>query len=205
MQLNLGNNKIIPVVVLNQLKDTVPTLAALREGGITVAEITFRTPCAAEAIGLACKEFPDMLIGAGTVINAEQCRAAVEAGARFIVSPGFSEAVYQVCEGEGVPYLPGAVTATEVMNLIAHGITTVKFFPAETSGGLGAMKALAAAFPGILFMPTGGIGQKNLKEYLNAPFIRAVGGSWMLKGTPAEITAMSKAATECVKSFPSVL
>lgn len=196
MQLNLGNNKIIPVVVLNTVEDTVPTLSALKDGGITVAEITFRTACAAQAIQLACGTFPDMLIGAGTVINGAQCKAAIGAGARFIVSPGFSEEVCRVCEAEGVPYLPGAVTATEVMNLIAHGITTIKFFPAETSGGLAAMKALAAAFPGIDFMPTGGIGPKNMKEYLNAPFVRAIGGSWMLKGTPAEITAMARAAVE---------
>lgn len=196
MKLNLGENKIIPVVVINNIEDTLPTINALKNGGITIAEITFRTDCAAEAIKLASEKTEGVIIGAGTVINAEQCRNAIASGAVFIVSPGFSEEVFEVCKEKNVPYLPGAVTATEIMNLIAHGITTVKFFPAEAAGGLATMKALASAFVGIDFIPTGGINTENMKKYLDAPFIRAIGGSWMLKGTPEEIEAKTKSAVE---------
>ena len=196
MKPELGGNKIIPVVVISKAEDTLPTVNALKNGGITIAEITFRTECAAEAIRLASEKSNGVIIGAGTVINAEQCRSAISSGAVFIVSPGFSQEVYEVCKEKNIPYLPGAVTATEIMNLIAHGITTVKFFPAEAAGGLDTIKALASAFPGIDFIPTGGINTENMKKYLDAPFIRAIGGSWMLKGTPEEIEAKTKSAVE---------
>lgn len=191
--------KIIPVVVIEEPEKTIPVLTALRNGGINAAEITFRTACAAEAIKAASECFDDMVIGAGTVINAEQCRKAVEAGAEFIVSPGYSPEVHSVCKANDIPYLPGATTATEIMNLIANGIRTVKFFPAEACGGIKAIKAFSSAFPGVEFMPTGGISRSNMCDYLSLSCVKAVGGSWMLKGSPEEITALSKDATEAIK------
>lgn len=194
----LENEKIIPVVVLNRLEDTLPVLKSLKDGGIRVAEITFRTECAGEAIRLAVNTFDDMYIGAGTVINGKQCETAIDAGAQFIVSPGFSEDVCRACQSRNVPYLPGAVTATEIMNVIAHGIKLIKFFPAEAAGGIKTMKALSSAFPGITFIPTGGIGPSNIREYISQPFIAAVGGSWMLKGSPEEIKNLTAEAKQLI-------
>ena len=169
--------RCIPVVVIKELSETARIMKALRASGINNAEITFRTACAKDAIALASKEFPDMLIGAGTVINAKQCNEALEAGAKFIVSPGLSVAVAQICKLRGVPYYPGCVTPTEIMAALDLGITTVKFFPAHIYGGLKAMKALAAPFPQIKFIPTGGVDASNLDEYLAWDKIFAVGGS----------------------------
>ncbi len=174
--------RIVPVVVIKSVDETLPTLAALRDGGIPVAEITFRTACAAEAIRLGVKSFPDMVIGAGTVINEAQARAAVEAGAQFIVSPGLSALVASVCAEAQIPYLPGCVTPTEIMAALELGITTVKFFPANVYGGLSAIKALSAPFPQVKFLPTGGVGLSNIREFLDAPMIAAIGGSFMMKG-----------------------
>lgn len=175
-------DKVIPVVVIKELKDAVPTLKALKDGGINCAEITFRTACAAEAIALGVKEFPDMNIGAGTVINGEQAERALKAGAKFIVSPGLSEEVAKIAEKSGVPYFPGCVTPTEIMAAIALGIETVKFFPANVYGGLIALKALSAPFPQIKFIPTGGVDLTNLSEFLTYDKVYAVGGSFMMKG-----------------------
>ncbi len=174
--------RVVPVVVIKDIAETLPTLAALRDGGIPVAEITFRTSCAAEAIRMGVETFPDMVIGAGTVINAEQARAAVAAGAQFIVSPGLSESVAAVCAEAQIPYLPGCVTPTEIMAALELGITTVKFFPANVYGGLAAIKALSAPFPQVKFLPTGGVGLANIREFLDAPMIAAIGGSFMMKG-----------------------
>ena len=174
-------DRVIPVVVIKELADTIPTLKALRDGGVNCAEITFRTACAAEAIALGVKEFPDMNIGAGTVINGEQCEKALQAGAKFIVSPGLSVAVANICKERGVAYYPGCVTPTEIMMALELGITTVKFFPANVYGGLKAMKALAAPFPQIKFIPTGGIDRSNIDEYLAWEKIEAVGGSFYVK------------------------
>lgn len=173
--------KRIPVVVIKELKDTKVILQALKDYGINTAEITFRTACAEEAIRLACKEFPDMEIGAGTVINAEQCRAALSAGAKFIVSPGLSPAVAAVCKEAGVPYYPGCVTPTEIMAALELGITTVKFFPANVYGGLKALKALSAPFPQVKFIPTGGVNSDNLEEFLSFDKVAAVGGSFFVE------------------------
>ncbi|MDD6995122.1 MAG: bifunctional 4-hydroxy-2-oxoglutarate aldolase/2-dehydro-3-deoxy-phosphogluconate aldolase [Candidatus Borkfalkiaceae bacterium] len=173
--------KKIPVVVIKELGETEKILSALRNYGIHCAEITFRTACAEEAIRLACKTFPDMEIGAGTVINAEQCERAIEAGAKFIVSPGLSEGVAAVCKEKGTPYYPGCVTPTEIMKALELGITTVKFFPANVYGGLKAMKALAAPFPQIKFIPTGGVNNDNLEEFLSWDKIAAVGGSFFVE------------------------
>ena len=149
--------RCIPVVVIRSLDETDKILTALKNYGIGCAEITFRTACAADAIAYAVKAYPDMEIGAGTVINAEQCRAALRAGAAFIVSPGLSAEVAELCRSSGVPYYPGCVTPTEIMQALSLGITTVKFFPANVYGGLAALKALSAPFPQVRFIPTGGI------------------------------------------------
>ena len=174
--------RVLPVVVIKDLNDTIPTLRALCEGGVPAAEITFRTACAADAIRLGVKEFPDMYIGAGTVINAEQAKAAIDAGATFVVSPGLSAEVAEVCRTAGIPYYPGCATPTEIMQAIALGITTVKFFPANVYGGLSAIKALSGPFPQVKFLPTGGVDLSNINEFLAFDRIVAVGGSFMMKG-----------------------
>ena len=171
----------IPVVVIKEMSEVDKILTALENYGINCAEITFRTACAAEAIAYACEKYPNMNVGAGTVINAEQCEKALEAGAKFIVSPGLSVAVAQICKLRGIPYYPGCVTPTEIMAALELGITTVKFFPANVYGGLKAMKALAGPFPQIKFIPTGGIDASNLDEYLAWDKIAAVGGSFYVK------------------------
>ena len=173
--------KCIPVVVIKELSETDKILSALKSNGINCAEITFRTACAAEAIAYACKNYPDMSIGAGTVINAQQCEAALAAGAQFIVSPGLSVAVAKICNERGIPYYPGCVTPTEIMAALELGITTVKFFPANVYGGLKAMKALAAPFPQIKFIPTGGVDRSNIDEFLAWDKIAAIGGSFFVK------------------------
>ena len=170
----------IPVVVIKELSETDKILTALQNYGINCAEITFRTACAAEAIAYACKNYPEMNIGAGTVINAEQCEKALEAGAKFIVSPGLSVAVAKICKLRGVPYYPGCVTPTEIMAALDLGINIVKFFPANVYGGLKAMKALAAPFPQIKFIPTGGVNRENIDEFLAWDKIAAVGGSFFV-------------------------
>ncbi|MBO7214097.1 MAG: bifunctional 4-hydroxy-2-oxoglutarate aldolase/2-dehydro-3-deoxy-phosphogluconate aldolase [Clostridia bacterium] len=174
--------KVVPVVVINNIEDTIPTLQALCDGNLPVAEITFRTACAEEAIKLGVKSFPDMYIGAGTVINVEQCKKAIDAGAKFIVSPGLSEEVALYCKEKGITYYPGCVTPTEIMKAISLGIEVVKFFPANVYGGLKAIKALAGPFKQVKFLPTGGVDLANLKEFLDYDRIFAVGGSWMMKG-----------------------
>ena len=178
----MQNVKVIPVVVIKELSQTIPTLQALVDGNLPVAEITFRTACAEDAIKLGVKEFPDMYIGAGTVINKVQAEKAVKAGAKFIVSPGLSKEVALYCNEIGIPYFPGCVTPTEIMEAISLGITTVKFFPANVYGGLKAIKALSGPFPQIKFIPTGGADLTNLKEFLECDKIYAVGGSFMMKG-----------------------
>lgn len=190
--------KIVPVVVLNKLEDTLPQVGALVKGGLPVAEICFRTDCAADAIKLAVETYPDALIGAGTVINAEQCEKAIEYGAKFIVSPGLAPSVAAVCKAKGVPYLPGVVTPTEVIQAIDLGLTTLKFFPASNFGGLKTIKALCAAFPQIKIMPTGGVSEDNILEFLAYDKIIACGGSWMMKGTSEEIEAKTKSAVALV-------
>ncbi len=174
--------QVIPVVVINDEKETIEILSKLREGGINCAEITFRTACAKEAIAIGTKAFEDMNIGAGTVINAEQAKSAVQAGAKFIVSPGFSGEVARYCTDENIPYYPGCVTPTEIMRALSYGLNVVKFFPAGVYGGLKAMKALSAPFPQVRFIPTGGVDLSNLKEYLDFDKVYAVGGSFMMKG-----------------------
>ena len=175
----LYNAAVVPVVVLDDAADAVPTAKALLAGGVDVMEITFRTAAAADSIAAVAKECPDMLVGAGTVITLEQCKKAVTCGAKFIVAPGYSEEVVSWCVENDIAITPGCVTPTEIMAAMSHGLKVVKFFPANVYGGLSAMKALSGPFGGIKFIPTGGVNDKNLAEYISAPFIHAVGGSWL--------------------------
>lgn len=184
--------KVVPVVVFNSIDEVLPKMGALVKGGLPCAEITFRTACAADAIALAVKTYPDAFIGAGTVINREQCEKALAAGAKFIVSPGFSPEVADCCAEHGMLYMPGIVTPTEAMAAIAKGLTTLKFFPASNYGGLKTIKAICAAFPYLKIMPTGGISAENIMEYLAYDKIIACGGSWMMKGTPEDIEKATK-------------
>ena len=196
VQPNFGTCPVVPVVVIQKIEDTIPTLQALMDGNVPVAEITFRTACAADAIREGVKNFPEMNIGAGTVINGAQAKAAVEAGAKFIVSPGLSVDVAKVCEEAGIPYLPGCVTPTEIMQALELGITTLKFFPANVYGGLKALKALSAPFPQVRFLPTGGVDLTNINEFLEFDKIAAIGGSFMMKG---DIVANCKEMWEVIK------
>ena len=175
----LASAGVVPVVVLDEVKDAVPTANAMLAGGIDVMEITFRTAAAPESIKAVSENCPDMLVGAGTILTLDQCKLAVEMGAKFIVSPGFDAEVVSWCVENGVAVTPGCVTPTEITAAIDLGLKVVKFFPANVYGGLNAMKNLSAPFVGIKFMPTGGINAQNVGEYVAAPFIHAVGGSWV--------------------------
>ena len=173
-------DKKIPVVVIKELSDTDKILTALKNDGINCAEITFRTACAEDAIKYAVKNYPDMNIGAGTVINKEQCERAIKAGSKFIVSPGLSKEVAIYCKEQNIPYYPGCVTPTEIMAALDLGINIVKFFPANVYGGLKALKALSAPFPQVKFIPTGGVNKDNLDEFLAFEKVFAVGGSFFV-------------------------
>ena len=174
-------DKYIPVVVIKELGEVDKILPALKASGINCAEITFRTDCAAEAIKTACQKYPDMNIGAGTVINKKQCEDALAAGAKFVVSPGLSVSVANVCKEKNIPYYPGCVTPTEIMQALELGITTVKFFPANIYGDLAALKALSAPFPQVRFIPTGGVDRENIEEFLAFDKVVAIGGSFFVK------------------------
>jgi 2-dehydro-3-deoxyphosphogluconate aldolase / (4S)-4-hydroxy-2-oxoglutarate aldolase len=171
---------IIPVVAVSTAAQALDLAAALAEGGLPAAEITFRTSVAAEAIAAIAASQVEILLGAGTVITPEQVDQAAAAGATYIVSPGTSRSVVLRARSHGLPVLPGAVTATEIHNALELGLNTVKFFPAGTSGGPAAIRALAAPFGDVSFVPTGDVGMDNLEEYLRIPAVRAVGGSWMV-------------------------
>ena len=173
--------KEIPVVVIKNLEETDKIMTALKKYGIDCAEITFRTACAEEAIKYAVSAYPEMEIGAGTVINTEQCVKAIEAGAKFIVSPGLSVDVAKICKEKNIPYYPGCVTPTEIMQALELGIEIVKFFPANVYGGIMALKALSAPFPQVKFIPTGGVDRSNIDEFLAFEKVYAVGGSFFVK------------------------
>lgn len=173
---------VIPVVVLNDAKDALPLAKALCEGGLPCAEVTFRTDAAEESIRLMATEYPDMFVGAGTVLTIDQVDRAVAAGAQFIVSPGFDPEIVDYCIEKEIPVFPGCVTPTEITQAVKRGLKVIKFFPAEQYGGVATIKALAAPFTTAMFMPTGGINAKNLPEYLSCNKILACGGSWMVKG-----------------------
>ena len=175
-------NKIIPVVTLINEEDTKQKLSALLEGGIDIAEITFRTDYAKKGLEYAINHFPNMTIGAGTIINVKQAEEAYKLGAKFLVSPGLSIDVAKFCQEKNLDYYPGCATPTEIMKAIDLGCTIIKFFPANIYGGLKALKALSAPFPQIKFIPTGGIDLTNLEKYLSYEKVYAVGGSFMMKG-----------------------
>ena len=187
VQERLANSILVPVVVLDKAEDAIPTAKAMAAGGVDTMEITFRTACAPEAIKAVAENCPETLVGAGTVLNLEQCKLAVEMGAKFIVAPGFDAEVVAWCVEHDIPVLPGCVTPTEIMAALKLGLKMVKFFPANVYGGLNAMKNLSAPFVGLKFVPTGGVNTANIKEYVDAPFIHAVGGSWVCP--KAEINA----------------
>ena len=172
---------VVPVVVLDEAKDAVPLAEALVEGGLPCAEVTFRTEAAKESIRLMTERFPDMLVGAGTVLSRDQVDAALEAGAKFIVSPGFDAEIVDYCLEKKIPVFPGCISPSEVAQAVKRGLRVVKFFPAESAGGIGMIRAMAAPYVGIKFMPTGGINTGNLGEYLSCDKILCCGGSWMVK------------------------
>ena len=172
---------IVPVVVLNNVEDAVPLAGALLKGGIDFMEITFRTDCAAECISVISKEVPDMTVGAGTVLNVEQAKLAVDCGAKFIVSPGLDAATVKWAIENDIPVIPGTVTPTEIMKAISLGLKVVKFFPADVYGGIKAIKALSAPFGQVKFLPTGGVSEANLNEFAANKSVIAVGGSWVCK------------------------
>ena len=198
---------VVPVVVLDDAKDAVATAKALLAGGVDVMEITFRTAAAADSIKAVAENCRDMLVGAGTVITLEQCKQAVECGAKFIVSPGFDEEVVRWCVENGIAVTPGCVTPSEIMAAMKLGLTVVKFFPAGVYGGLSAMKALSGPFGGIKFIPTGGVNGQNIGEFIAAPFIHAVGGSWVCPkadiaaGNFEKITELCKQARSAALGF----
>ena len=198
---------IIPVVVLENEKNSLPLAKALIEGGLPCAGVTFRTKAAAKSIALMTQEYPDMLVGAGTVLNIKQVDEAVAAGAKFIVSPGFNPKVVDYCNKNDIPMLPGCITPSEVEQAIEHGLKAVKFFPAEAAGGLAMIKAMSAPYTNMMFMPTGGINIDNVKEYLAFSKILACGGSWMVKEDLIEkqdfdtIKRLTEEAVSIVKQF----
>ncbi len=173
---------VVPVVVLNDAKDAAPLAKALCDGGLACAEVTFRTDAAEESIKIMTEQFPEMLVGAGTVLTIDQVDRAVAAGAKFIVSPGFDEEIVDYCLGKDIPVFPGCITPSEVAKAVKRGMKVVKFFPAEQAGGIAMIKAMAAPYTSLKFMPTGGISTKNLKDYLTFDKILCCGGSWMVKG-----------------------
>ncbi len=173
---------IIPVVVLDDAKDAEPLARALCDGGLPCAEVTFRTPAAEESIRIISEKFPEMLVGAGTVLSTDQVDRAVDAGAKFIVSPGLNPRIVKYCVDKDIPVTPGCANPSDVEQAIENGLDVVKFFPAEQAGGLAYIKAIAAPYVGMKFMPTGGINANNVRDYLSCDKILACGGSWMVKG-----------------------
>ena len=198
---------VVPVVVLNDAKDAAPLAKSLCEGGLPCAEVTFRTEAAEESIRIMATEFPEMVIGAGTVLTIDQVDRAVGAGAKFIVSPGFDPEIVDYCISKNIPVLPGCITPSEVTQAVKRGLEVVKFFPAEQFGGVATLKALAAPFTSVRFMPTGGISAKNLADYLGFKKIIACGGSWMVIGDMVaagefdKIKEMTAEAVQLVKDI----
>lgn len=171
--------KVIPVIALNKVEDAIPLGRALVDNGMPCAEITFRTPCAAQAIRVMRDEFPDMLIGAGTILTNAQVDEAIEAGVDFIVSPGFNPRTVQYCLDKNMPIVPGVNNPSLVEQAMDMGLRTLKFFPAEPSGGVNMLKALSAVYP-VQFMPTGGVSLSNVDDYLSISSVLACGGTWMV-------------------------
>ena len=200
----LATFRVVPVVVLEKASDAEALGAALKAGGLPCAEVTFRTAAALDALRTMSRD-SDLLIGAGTVLQADQVDSALDAGARFIVTPGFSHRVVERCQARGVVVYPGVATPTEIQMALEVGIDIVKFFPAEASGGVDALKAIAAPFPMVRFIPTGGINATNLEGYLSLESVLAIGGSWMVapqliaSANFGEITRLTRQAVDSVK------
>ena len=203
----IGATGIVPVVVLNKISNAEPLAEALIKGGLPCAEVTFRTDAAEESIRAISKKFPDMFVGAGTVLTTEQVDRAIGAGAKFIVSPGLNPKVVEYCIKKGYPITPGIMTPTELETALGFGLDVVKFFPAENAGGLKMIKAMSAPYTMMKFMPTGGINATNVGDYLACDKILACGGSWMVKGDLinagnfAEIERLTKEAAQIVKEI----
>ena len=198
---------VVPVVKLDSAEDALPLAAALKEGGLCCAEVTFRTDAAEESIKRIAKEYPDFLVAAGTVLTPEQADKAMNAGASFVVSPGLNPDVVRHCQKKGYPIIPGVCTPTEVEAALSLGLKYLKFFPAEAAGGVKMIKAMAAPYTMVKFMPTGGIGVKNLADYLNCKAVYACGGSWMVpsdkiaEGKFDEIADLTREACELLKEI----
>jgi 2-dehydro-3-deoxyphosphogluconate aldolase/(4S)-4-hydroxy-2-oxoglutarate aldolase len=203
----LGAARIVPVVIVDNADQGVGVARALADGGLPVAEVTFRTSGARDAVAAIAAQVPDVLVGAGTVLTADQVDDAARAGARFIVSPGLSVAVVERAREHGLPVLPGVATPTEIMAALDLGLDYLKLFPAGVVGGPAAVKAFAAPFGNVRFLPTGGVSAANLADYLALPAVHAVGGSWMAEaalaraGEFAEITTRTRAAVALAKGI----
>jgi len=203
----IQNTAVIPVIKIDNVEDALPLAEALKKGGLCAAEITFRTDAAEESIRRIAKAYPDFLIAAGTVLTSEQADKAMAAGASFIVSPGTNPEVVKHCNEKGYPIIPGVCTPSEVEMAMSLGLTYLKFFPAEAAGGVKMIKAMAAPYTKVKFMPTGGIGVKNLAEYLTCKAVFACGGSWMVPsdkiadGKFDEIEALTREAVQLVKEI----
>ena len=191
---------IIPVVVLDDEKDAKGLAGALVKGNLPCAEVTFRTKACEEAIRIMSEEYPDMLVGAGTVLSPEQVERAIKAGAKFIVSPGLNPKVVEYCMARQIPIIPGTQTPSDMEKAIELGLKVVKFFPAEAVGGIKAIKAMSAPYGNVRFLPTGGINLKNLKEYLSAPVIAACGGSYMVTADLIDNNKWDEITDLCKKS-----
>lgn len=206
----LGHFGVVPVVVLDDAKDAKPLAKALCDGGLACAEVTFRTDAAEESIRIMTEAYPQMLVGAGTVLTTDQADRAIAAGASFIVTPGLDPEIVRHCIEKNIPITPGVVTPSELAQAYTLGLRIVKFFPAEPSGGLPMIKALAAPYYMMQFMPTGGISATTLPDYLRYEKILACGGSWMVKGELIKsgdfdkITSLTKEAVELVHSIREV-
>lgn len=203
----LGKFGVVPVIKIDKIENAVPLAKALCAGGLPVAELTFRTECAGAAMKLISKEVPEMLVGAGTVLTTEKVDEAIEAGAKFIVSPGLNPKIVNYCKSKNIPILPGCSNASDIEVAIELGLSVIKFFPAEQLGGINMIKALAAPYTQIKFMPTGGVNQNNINAYLEYDKIVACGGSWMVKddlinsGQFDKITELTKEAINTVLGF----
>ena len=198
---------VVPVVVIDDVTDAIPLAEALMKGGLECAEVTFRTEAAADAIKAMTENFPDMFVGAGTVLSAKQVDEAISAGAKFIVSPGFDPEVVDYCISKNIPIIPGTITPSEVAQGVKRGLKVLKFFPAEQAGGLPMIKAMAAPYTGVKFMPTGGINEKNLRDYLSFDKISACGGSWMVKSDlikSGDFTKIEQLTAEAVKAVKEI-
>lgn len=195
---------LIPVVKIEKLEDALPLCEALLKGGLPCAEITFRTDKAESIIRKITLDYPEMLTGAGTVITVEQAKRAISAGAKFIVSPGISIPVIEWCLKQHVPVFPGTATPTDIITALSYGLEIIKFFPAETLGGIKTLQALSAPFESVRFIPTGGINLQNLESYIKLPFVHACGGSWFVTSkmiASGQFNEISRGASEALKTI----